>query len=328
MDTEGKVTYFNKFAEEFFGFDSGEIVGRSVVGTIVPPSDSAGQDMQKMIDDIVCNPERFRHNENENIRWNGETVRVMWANQALFDEDGRLRGVLCVGIDVTEEKKLQELRAKALKEQAAQSERTRLARDLHDAVSQTLFSASLVAEVLPRLWDRNEGEGRRRLEEVRQLTRGALAEMRTLLFELRPSALAEAELGHLLRQLGESVTGRARVPVTVNIDCALPFAVDTKIGLYRIAQEALNNVAKHSGAESAVVTLRCRTGFTEMSIADNGRGFDPATAAGKSLGLGIMNERATAIGATLTIRSTPGHGTEVCVVMKASDGTGNGEANG
>ena len=99
-------------------------------------------------------------------------------------------------------------------ELATVQERQRLARDLHDAVSQTLFSASLIAEVLPRLWERNPDEGRKRLEEIRQLTRGALAEMRTLLLELSPAALVDADLGDLLRQLAESITGRARIPVS------------------------------------------------------------------------------------------------------------------
>jgi nitrate/nitrite-specific signal transduction histidine kinase len=100
-------------------------------------------------------------------------------------------------------------------ELAAGQERQRLARDLHDAVSQTLFSVSLIAEVLPRIYARDPDQGAKRLEELRQLTRGALAEMRTLLLELRPAALAEANLPDLLKQLGEAVTGRARIPVEV-----------------------------------------------------------------------------------------------------------------
>jgi len=142
-------------------------------------------------------------------------------------------------------------------EQAAAAERSRLARDLHDAVTQTLFSASLIAEVLPWLWERDSEEGRRRLEELRQLTRGALAEMRTLLLELRLSALIDAELGDLLRQLAESITGRAQLPVAVEVEgqCALPPTV--KVALYRIAQEALNNVTKHAGASRVSVRLRC-----------------------------------------------------------------------
>ena len=103
-------------------------------------------------------------------------------------------------------------------ELAASHERQRLARDLHDAVSQTLFSVSLIAEVLPRIYARDPEQGKQRLEELRQLTRGALAEMRTLLLELRPAALAEANLPDLLKQLGEAVTGRARIPVEVSTD--------------------------------------------------------------------------------------------------------------
>jgi len=206
---------------------------------------------------------------------------------------------------------------------AVAAERSRLARDLHDAVTQTLFSASLIAEVLPRIWERHPDEGRRRLEELRELTRGALAEMRTLLLELRPSALIEAELGDLLRQLAESITGRARVPVSVEVEgeCALP--PEVKVALYRIAQEALNNVAKHAAASQAAVSLRyllpspCQgegPGVrVELRISDDGRGFDPQGVPPESLGLGIMRERAEAIGAALRIKSQVGQGTQVVV---------------
>lgn len=196
---------------------------------------------------------------------------------------------------------------------AAAAERSRLARDLHDAVTQTLFSASLIAEVLPRLWERNPDEGRRRLEELRQLTRGALAEMRTLLLELRPSALDEAQLSDLLRQLGESITGRARVPVHVSSQGECDVPSDVKVALYRIAQEALNNVAKHSGASEARIDLRCDQDGVRMEIADDGRGFDLARIPISHLGLNIMRERAESAGATLEIDTAPGEGTHVCV---------------
>jgi signal transduction histidine kinase len=201
-----------------------------------------------------------------------------------------------------------------------------LARDLHDAVTQTLFSASLIAEVLPRIWERHPEEGRRRLDELRELTRGALAEMRTLLLELRPSALVDAALGDLLRQLAESITGRARVPVSVEVEgeCALP--PEVKVALYRIAQEALNNVAKHAGASQALVSLRYfpldvggergGAGVVELRVSDDGRGFNLESVPPESLGLGIMRERAEAIGAALNIDSEVGHGTQVVVAWK------------
>ena len=196
---------------------------------------------------------------------------------------------------------------------AVAAERNRLARDLHDAVTQTLFSASLIAEVLPRLWQRNPDEGQRRLKELRELTRGALAEMRTLLLELRPSALVDAELADLLRQLAESITGRARVPVTVEVEGECDLPVDVKVALYRIAHEALNNVAKHAGASRATVNLCCQAGRVALHVSDDGAGFDPESIPPESLGLGIMRERAEAIGAELTMESEIGGGTELTV---------------
>jgi signal transduction histidine kinase len=164
------------------------------------------------------------------------------------------------------------------------------------------------------LWERKPQEALRRLAELRELTRGALAEMRTLLLELRPSALVEAEIGDLLRQLAESITGRARVPVTVDVtgECRLP--PDVKVALYRIAQEALNNVARHAGASQAAVHLRCQPDAVQLQISDDGRGFDVSSIPPDHLGVGIMRERAESIGATLEIESQAGQGTRVTLI--------------
>jgi two-component system nitrate/nitrite sensor histidine kinase NarX len=204
---------------------------------------------------------------------------------------------------------------------AVLTERNRLARDLHDSVTQTLFSASLIAEVLPRLWEKNPAEGKRRLQELRELSRGALAEMRTLLLELRPTALANSPLPDLLRQLAESVTGRARVPVSLAVQGEGDLPPDVKAAFYRIAQEALNNIAKHARASEALVNLRCRPEEVWLQIRDNGRGFDPAAVSPDHLGLGIMHERAEAVGATLKIESQRGQGTEVTVTWQNSTKT-------
>jgi signal transduction histidine kinase len=196
---------------------------------------------------------------------------------------------------------------------AVAAERNRLARDLHDAVTQTLFSTSLIADVLPRLWERDRNEAWRRLGELRQLTRGALAEMRTLLLELRPATLTEVGIDELLRQLTEAITGQARVPITLTVDgqCRLP--PDVQIALYRIAQEALNNVARHANASQVAVCLQCRADQIELRISDDGQGFEPSRAALEHLGLGIMRERAETIGAALQIESQPGFGTQVAI---------------
>jgi len=190
-------------------------------------------------------------------------------------------------------------------------ERQRLARELHDAVTQTLFSSSLIADVLPRIWERNPEEGRRRLEELRQLTRGALAEMRTLLMELRPSALVEVELDDLLKQLGEAFTGRSRIPVQLDISSDADIPPEVKVGLYRITQEALNNVFKHAGASQVSISLKKLRGGIELSISDDGRGFDPSDISFDHLGVKIMYERSKEIGAQLLIESQIGAGTKI-----------------
>jgi PAS domain S-box-containing protein len=320
MDKEGRVTFFNNFAEKFFGYTEPEILGKSVVGTIVPLKDTADKDLKLMIDDIITNPDIYLHNENENMRRNGERVWIVWTNQPIFDDNGKLREILCVGIDHTEQKLIEARETQQARQQAATEERTRLARDLHDAVSQTLFSASLISEVLPKLWERDEKEGQKRLEEVRQLTRSALTEMRTLLLELRPDSLAEAEIDYLLNQLAVSITGRSRVPVTVSVTGRCNVPVEVKIGFYRIAQEALNNVTKHAAAAEAKVKLVCRGDVVTLSVSDNGKGFNTRATLPNSLGLDIMKERARGIGATLTIKSKEGEGTTVKAVWNNKSG--------
>jgi signal transduction histidine kinase/ligand-binding sensor domain-containing protein len=216
--------------------------------------------------------------------------------------------------------------------EAIAAERSRLARDLHDAVSQTLFSAGLIAEALPQSWERDRQEGEQLLRELRQLTKGALAEMRTLLMELRPAALVEADLGDLLRQLAEAAAAREGLPIDVIVESRGTLPSDVHIVLYRIAQEALNNVIKHARASQASVTLRfIRVPSTpsqkagsnlnksaefgvELSVRDNGRGFEPDAIPPERLGLSIMRERAESVGAQLTIESKVASGTRVTVV--------------
>jgi signal transduction histidine kinase len=200
-------------------------------------------------------------------------------------------------------------------------ERQRLARELHDAVTQTLFSASLIAEALPGAWRQSPAKAQRGVEELRLLTRGALAEMRTLLLELRPAALAEKPLGELLGELCASVTSRTRIPIELDVTGDALLAPDIQIALYRVTQEALNNIAKHAAASQVTITFQCDPEQVELWIRDDGRGFDPIAVAPGSLGLGIMRERAVSIGATLCVESRPGAGTEVRVEWQAMPAT-------
>jgi signal transduction histidine kinase len=192
-------------------------------------------------------------------------------------------------------------------------ERQRLAQNLHDAVNQSLFSAGLIAEVLPRLWEKNPVEGRQSLQDLRRLTRGALAEMRALLAELRPEVLIDSELGDLLRQLGSAFTGRTNMPVLVTVVGQGDLPPDVQVTFYRVCQEAFNNIAKHAKASQVAIDLQYEAGRVELNIRDDGRGFDSGQISSGHYGLSMMRERAEAVGAQLNITSGPGNGTEIAI---------------
>jgi signal transduction histidine kinase len=200
-------------------------------------------------------------------------------------------------------------------EQAAViAERNRLARELHDAVSQTLFSANLIAEVLPRLWDRDREEAQARLNELHILTRGALAEMRTLLFELRPAAFKDARLGDLLKHLTQGISARSQIPIKLTIDGERTLPPDVQLALYRITQESLNNIVKHARPEKAEITLISRQKDVKLLICDDGCGFNPEAVSPEHFGLSIMRERAASINASLNVVSHQNCGTQIEVV--------------
>jgi signal transduction histidine kinase len=137
--------------------------------------------------------------------------------------------------------------------------------------------------------------------------------MRTLLLELRPATLTEVSLAELLRQLTQAIGGRSRLPIELIVEGERPLSPETQIALYRIAQEALNNISKHAGASQVTLSLAFLPDSVNLSIQDNGRGFNPTDTPHQSLGLGIMRERAQKIGADLTISSQIGEGTLVTV---------------
>jgi signal transduction histidine kinase len=144
--------------------------------------------------------------------------------------------------------------------------------------------------------------------------------MRTLLLEMRPESLERTDIKSLLTQLADAFIGRVRVPVSLDIqgDCQLTHEV--KLVFYRVAQEALNNIAKHSGARQVEVHLECEPGQMNMLISDDGLGFNPATITPDHLGIAIMRERASSIGASLIINSEIGTGTTIELVWKSKGG--------
>ena len=230
----------------------------------------------------------------------------------LHDSNGSVMGVLGTYQNITEQIEAREALRQAKRETF--EERQRLARELHDAVSQTLWTASLMADLLPSVWDEDRKEGEETLLKLQRLTKGALAEMRMLLLELRPAALVETDLKKLLERLAEATMSRKKMEISVVADSIIDLHPDTKIGLYRIAQEGLNNIARHAKAEHATIELKQIDDEIQLTIADDGRGFAQVEGGSDKMGLNIMQERAADLEARISIDSSIGAGTTITVI--------------
>jgi signal transduction histidine kinase len=208
-----------------------------------------------------------------------------------------------------------QLQAQA-EEAVVMEERQRLARELHDAVTQSLYSLTLMADAARKfndqtMWARSEHY----LRMVQSTAKDALKEMRLLVFDLRPTALEEEGFVNALRQRLETVESRARVETRFDVEEIVAPEIEVQVALYRIAQEALNNALKHSQATSMTVKYFAGKDKVSLSIKDNGRGFDPSLESG-GIGMRSMRERAEKIGGEFSVMSSKEAGTSIIVSIQ------------
>jgi signal transduction histidine kinase len=198
---------------------------------------------------------------------------------------------------------------------AVMQERNRLARDLHDSVTQSLYGITLYAEVATQLLKTGEmDKAGMNLQELKGMALDALAEMRLLIYELRPSAFEQEGLAAAIRIRLDSVEGRVGLETNFVVEGEVVLPGPVEEGLYRIAQEALNNILKHASAKTVTISLAQESHMVRLEVADDGVGFDPLQASKAGcIGLQGMRERAQDIGAEFEIHSQPGSGTRVIV---------------
>jgi signal transduction histidine kinase len=201
---------------------------------------------------------------------------------------------------------------------AALEERQRLARELHDSVSQALYGIALGARTARTLLDRDPSQVARPLEYVLSLAEAGLAEMRALIFELRPESLETEGLVAALDKQAAALRARHQIEVRADLDDEPALPLEQKEALYRIAQEATHNTVKHARAGAIDLRLRCDDGVCVLDVTDDGIGFDPGGSFPGHLGLRSMRERAERLGGALELRSAPGAGTH----LRASIPTG------
>jgi PAS domain S-box-containing protein len=203
---------------------------------------------------------------------------------------------------------------------AVMEERQRLARELHDSVTQSIYSAMLLTETARRSAAAHDlGQVQRYLDELGAITQQALKEMRLLVYELRPPALEPEGLVGALQQRIDAVEGRAGIQARLLVESEIAMEPSVEEALYGIGQEALNNALKHAAAHSVMVRIRSRDDLLEMQVVDDGRGFDPEAVRERGgMGLTTMQERAEQVGGRLILQSSPGKGTTVRIVVPAS----------
>lgn len=189
--------------------------------------------------------------------------------------------------------------------------RQRIERDLHDSVSQTIFSTRIIAEIIPDLWKKDRKEANRQLKKIKMLAEDSLTEMRRILLELRPDAFSEENIKDLVKQLVKSAKLRSDIEIKLRISGKSDPGNKIKKVIYRVAQESLNNAIKHSEARLIKIDLKLLKDRVELEVKDDGVGFDDTKVAHDKLGLYIMNERARSVNSDFKILSEKGTGTKV-----------------
>ena len=233
--------------------------------------------------------------------------------------------MLAVAHDITKRKQFEEELqqaqaelAQVAEERARTEERQRLARELHDSVSQALYGVSLGVNTALTLLETDRPKVLEALHYTLSQAHVALTEMRALIFELRPESLQVEGLVTALTKQTAAVRASRGVEVTLNLCTEPDVPLSVKEALYRIAQQGLNNAAKHSRANRLEVRLSHRSDGLELEVSDDGVGFDPQAQYPGHLGLQSMRERAVSIGGKVEITSAKNHGTQIRVHVPIS----------
>jgi PAS domain S-box-containing protein len=234
--------------------------------------------------------------------------------------DGKFAGAHGAVRDISERERLEgDLRSQAA-ELAASQERAHLARELHDSVTQALFSMGLTLRTLELLLETDPEAAQGKLVELRELQKDALAEMRTLIFELRPSSLESDGLVQALRTHATAVQRRTGLTIVVDAEPIDRLALEVEEALYRIGQEALHNVVKHANAQHAALRIQSDGARVKLSVTDDGVGFAPdQVPRGQHLGLIGMRQRVDLVGGELRVESRAGEGTLIEASVSAGE---------
>ena len=348
MDTNGQVIFFNNYAQRFFGYREEEIIGKNVVGTIVPQKDSSGFDLEAMIKDIGANPERYVSNENENVRRNGELVRVTWMNKVIYDEEGRIREILAVGIDVTEKWKLEKRLAQAQKMEAIGTLAGGIAHDFNNILSAIIGYTELSLMDTPKddPMQNNFKQVLKASGRAKELVRQILTFSRRRENELQPikvNLIVNEAIKLLRASLPSTIQIRHKIEsnltvlsdatnihqILMNLCTNSSYAMQENGGILEVNLSDVDLDSKFTGQHPGVKPGK----FIKLTVSDTGCGMSPEVSGrifdpffttkkvgqGTGMGLSVVHGIVKSHGGAITVDSLPGQGTTFSLFLPASE---------
>jgi PAS domain S-box-containing protein len=324
FDTHSRVTFFNEYAQEFFGYTEKEILGRKITETILPEVDSEGRKVLDRLKDFFTKPESYKNIALENVLRNGERVVVAWTNRPIRGVDGKIIEFLSVGVDMTERRRARQMIQTLTHEliKAQETERYKIARDLHDHIAQDLSSLKIGLQTLFKGNLPGDQEFQTQSRSLIQLLQRSISEVRNLAYDLRPPGLDQFGLVRTLFTYCEDFAQANHLKIdfiAAGLD-GLSLEDDIQINIYRLIQEALYNVKKHARAKGVTIRLVASSPNLMLRVIDDGVGFDVKRWQAKShkekrMGLQSMVERVGLLNGTIDIRSHLQKGTAIFITI-------------
>ena len=318
VNAEGVITFMSDRIEELSGYALDEVVGQHFA-FLTHPDDMAPS--LETFRAVQLDPSAVQQLRIRMPTRRGEHIPVeIWVTGRA--QDGELVAAHGSIRDTRESERLERDLRRQAAAIAANEERAHLARELHDSVTQVLFSMTLLTRSIELLLARDPARVAERLGELRTLQRDALAEMRSLIFELRPADVEQQGLVEALRAHVAAVQGRIGLPVLFDAELNERLPAEVEAGLFRVAQEALHNIVNHAAARQVRITL-ARSGSTvRLRVADDGKGFDADAVDASHIGLAGMRARAERLRGSLSVETAPGRGTVIELTVPVEEPAG------
>jgi signal transduction histidine kinase len=314
LDPRQNILFLNSFGERLFCLKLEDIKGKNIKGTIIGNEDDS---FEKKISEIINNDklslyDYFEHKHNINSRDKKDAIYLSWVFSLVYNDGGRLEKIVCIGTNITKNIRSQKDKLSGLEEAILKKERNRLANEIHDTVSQTLFSLNLLSSNLSRLWEKGKKDKfYNSLKSIEKLGNTVFSELRILLYELKPEKIEDENLKTLIKRISDTNLSKSKIDTSFEAVEEYSYPYDVKFSVFRICQQAFNNIKKHSRARNVSILLNSDIKKLSLNIKDDGIGFYPDKISSGSFGLNIMRERARLIDAKLDIFSMPEQGTEI-----------------